>query len=96
MKLTFRKSDRDAVILLFLVITVAVLLFPILSDKGQGTKYEGQGTKDKVQSARDKGQSAKYEVQGTGDMKLEPFDPNTADSAQFLRLGLRPWQVRNI
>ena len=96
MKLTFRKSDRDAVILLFLVITVAVLLFPILSDKGQGTKYEGQGTKDKVQSARDKVQSAWYEVQGTGDMKLEPFDPNTADSAQFLRLGLRPWQVRNI
>ena len=25
-----------------------------------------------------------------------PFDPNTADSAQLLRLGLRPWQVRNI
>lgn len=25
-----------------------------------------------------------------------PFDPNTADSTQLLRLGLRPWQVRNI
>jgi DNA uptake protein ComE-like DNA-binding protein len=25
-----------------------------------------------------------------------PFDPNTADSMQLLRLGLRPWQVRNI
>ena len=24
------------------------------------------------------------------------FDPNTADSSQLLRLGLRPWQVRNI
>ena len=24
------------------------------------------------------------------------FDPNTADSTQLLRLGLRPWQVRNI
>ena len=25
-----------------------------------------------------------------------PFDPNTADSTQLLRLGLEPWQVRNI
>jgi len=25
-----------------------------------------------------------------------PFDPNTADSNQLLRLGLQPWQVRNI
>ena len=25
-----------------------------------------------------------------------PFDPNTADSTQLLRLGLSPWQVRNI
>ncbi|MBQ9204365.1 MAG: helix-hairpin-helix domain-containing protein [Prevotella sp.] len=27
---------------------------------------------------------------------LFPFDPNTADSTQLLRLGLQPWQVRNI
>jgi len=25
-----------------------------------------------------------------------PFDPNTADSSQLLRLGLRPWQVRSV
>ena len=25
-----------------------------------------------------------------------PFDPNTADSTQLLRLGLQSWQVRNI
>jgi DNA uptake protein ComE-like DNA-binding protein len=25
-----------------------------------------------------------------------PFDPNTADSTQLLRLGLQPWQVKNI
>ncbi len=28
--------------------------------------------------------------------ELFPFDPNTADSTALLRLGLRPWQVRNI
>ena len=25
-----------------------------------------------------------------------PFDPNTADSTQLLRLGLQPWQIRSI
>ena len=25
-----------------------------------------------------------------------PFDPNTADSSQLIKLGLQPWQVRNI
>lgn len=25
-----------------------------------------------------------------------PFDPNTADSSQLIRLGLQPWQVKNI
>ena len=28
--------------------------------------------------------------------ELFPFDPNTADSATLVRLGLRPWQVRNL
>ncbi len=28
--------------------------------------------------------------------ELFPFDPNKADSTQLLRLGLSPWQVRNI
>lgn len=29
-------------------------------------------------------------------VELFPFDPNTADSTQLLRLGLQRWQVRNI
>lgn len=28
--------------------------------------------------------------------ELFPFDPNTADSTELLRLGLRPWQVRAV
>ncbi len=41
------------------------------------------------------GGSAYYAVEGVK-QELFPFDPNTADSTQFLRLGLQPWQVRNI
>lgn len=32
----------------------------------------------------------------TRHMEEFPFDPNTADSTQLLRLGLQPWQVRSI
>lgn len=36
-----------------------------------------------------------YAVEGRA-VERFPFDPNTADSTQLLRLGLQPWQVRNI
>jgi DNA uptake protein ComE-like DNA-binding protein len=39
-----------------------------------------------------------FQYYATESQKVErfPFDPNTADSTQLLRLGLQPWQVRNI
>lgn len=36
-----------------------------------------------------------YAVEGRA-VERFPFDPNTADSTQLLRLGLQPWQVKNI
>ena len=36
-----------------------------------------------------------YAVEGRAAERF-PFDPNTADSTQLLRLGLQPWQVKNI
>ena len=40
--------------------------------------------------------SAYYAVAESPKAERFPFDPNTADSTQLLRLGLQPWQVRNI
>lgn len=37
-----------------------------------------------------------YATQPVRPAERFPFDPNTADSTQLLRLGLQPWQVRNI
>ena len=37
-----------------------------------------------------------YYVTESRNTERFPFDPNTADSTQLLRLGLQPWQVRNI
>ena len=39
---------------------------------------------------------AQYYATETQKAERFPFDPNTADSTQLLRLGLQPWQVRNI
>ena len=38
----------------------------------------------------------KFYYQDGKKAELFPFDPNTADSTELLRLGLRPWQVRCI
>jgi DNA uptake protein ComE-like DNA-binding protein len=40
--------------------------------------------------------SGGYYATGAAAPERFPFDPNTADSTRLLRLGLQPWQVRNI
>jgi len=38
----------------------------------------------------------RYPAYGITKEKLFPFNPNTADSATLVRLGLRPWQASNV
>ena len=95
MKFSFRKSDRDAIILLILIILVTVVLFPLLRDKEDSRQYFVRGG----QSGSKQKNITRFESSLPSEMdgeRLFPFDPNTADSIQLLRLGLRPWQVRNI
>lgn len=98
-KWAFRKADRDSIVLLIIVIVASVVLFPFLADK--------KDRKDSVPERRYKNggrQDNFYAQQGENDgsapavpqCELFPFDPNTADSTQLLRLGLQPWQVRSI
>ena len=44
------------------------------------------------------GKTGNYDDKAANRLHAErfPFDPNTADSTQLLRLGLKPWQVRAI
>lgn len=100
---SFRKSDRDAVVLIILVTIVAIVLFPFVStmeDDTQKSRYDNRG-----RSGSSAYHNAKYYAQpGANDgsvpaemqCELFAFDPNVADSVQFLRLGLQPWQIRNI
>ena len=96
----FKKGDRDAIILLFAGALICILIFPFINeltgisnaDEGKTDAYSRQKHRYYKYDAKEKQYYYVPEKQG----ELFPFDPNTADSTQFLRLGLRPWQVRNI
>lgn len=53
--------------------------------------YDAVGSSSSVSAAY----SGEY-YSGERQVERFPFDPNTADSTQLLRLGLRSWQVKNI
>ena len=86
-----QKSDRK-VILTLLVVIVSVFTMIFLTG-GDGTDATTP-SKDSIPSRTNKS----YNYSGYTPKKAErfTFDPNTADSTQLLRLGLQPWQVRNI
>ena len=89
-----QKSDRKVILTLLLVIVVALTVIFFA-----GEESDGEDSKD-VESGEHVYHSAKNNANGPLDTpkkaELFPFDPNTADSTQLLRLGLQPWQVRNI
>jgi DNA uptake protein ComE-like DNA-binding protein len=95
---TYRqKSDRIAALLLILLILVAILLIVVVGNSTDKT----DAFADSLSAGYNKNHpfhrssSAYYAVDGKR-AELFPFDPNTADSTQLLRLGLQPWQVRSI
>ena len=105
----FKKSDRRALLLIFLVISVA--WSAVLIDRQLRRRNEplltwkafpaDSATLDSMYAQHKDSYTKKYE-KGYYDAIPErhvetfPFDPNTADSTTLLRLGLAPWQVRSI
>lgn len=95
----YNKNDRDAIVLLVLVIVACIVLIPLIV-----TNENTDATKSETNSYNKQKKSLYYAQEGTNDgsttaesdCELFPFDPNTADSTQLLRLGLKPWQVRSI
>lgn len=97
----FRKADRDSIIILIIVIIVSIVLFPFLAEKKD---RKDDATNNRNIHRKGEQHNEFYAQQGDNDgaspatpkCELFPFDPNTADSIQLLRLGLQPWQVRSI
>ncbi len=96
-----QKSDRKVIaFLLCLGIGVLGAIF-LLGNKTSRTLLN---TADSTAFAAEKGSQMgsraadlrHYEPENSREAELFPFDPNTADSAQLRRLGLAPYQIRNI
>lgn len=89
------KNDRTvAVAALCVVVLSIVLLF--LFDNGRTTAPAGK-TQQYAEQRTGGQRTVNYGPYPKEHRKETfPFDPNTADSTQLLRLGLQPWQVRNI
>jgi DNA uptake protein ComE-like DNA-binding protein len=95
--ISFRKTDRNAILLLILIVVVVVVTFPLLGEREDASTLPSQLRSEVAKKRHSVTQKQQYYAQkqdATGELFY--FDPNTADSTQLLRLGLRPWQVRNI
>ena len=95
-----QRNDRRAIMATLIVLVVAVGLTIYIGDEGQTaatTQADSTATAPNRNQGNGGGQQAvAYYDTGGRRAELFPFDPNTADSTQLLRLGLAPWQVRNI
>ena len=96
-----RKSDRDAAVLFIGIIVLVIVLFPMVGRNNSELREApvigrvANRTQSYARTARAlAGQEHQLERKNAN--QLFPFDPNTADSTTFLKLGLKRWQVRNI
>ena len=100
----FQKSDRSVlIVLLSVAIIVSVLLYGI-GGSDESTPFVQtdsvvvsgvDSTMEKEREVSPQADAGYYQVEEKR-TELFPFDPNTADSTQLLRLGLQKWQVRSI
>lgn len=95
-----QRTDRRALCAALAVMAAAAGIIIYTGKGNDSTVTAGNdSTKTKLTDNRRQyntgGQTAYYDAGGRT-AELFTFDPNTADSTQLLRLGLAPWQVRNI
>jgi len=95
----FQKSDRQVMIVALSVAVIAFGLIFVVGERHSSTPEGTTETDSMVQTDKTTyGKTEKDSYYAVEETKPErfAFDPNTADSTQLLRLGLQPWQVRNI
>ncbi|MBQ8152199.1 MAG: helix-hairpin-helix domain-containing protein [Prevotella sp.] len=94
-------NRNDRLILIVTIITGVLILLGIFLLGGERPE-DAQMRNEKLGMRNGNGEMRKNGRYIPYDEGLSPskecfyFDPNTADSTELLRLGLQPWQVRNI
>lgn len=98
------KSDRTAMFVLLVIAVVVAALFHVLGSD-DSTPFDET---DRLDVAQFHEKKSRYEEGGkryqdndfdefsASPVELFPFNPNTATADELLRLGLKPWQVKNM
>lgn len=94
-----QRSDRRTALLFFLVVALMAVGMAVVGNRDKEevaveNAADGEAPHNRNYPYKKK-TVAYYRADGVRH-ELFPFDPNTADSTMLLRLGLQPWQVRNI
>lgn len=90
------RNDRKIALAALAVATAAVIGIYVVGHDGQQPATDDQRLPARYDRARQQRAPIRYATDEVRKVERFPFDPNTADSSQLLRLGLQPWQVRNI
>lgn len=94
------RTDRRALIAALLIAVISLSVIIYVGSEPDVPSVAASGGRDSISlgrgyaAAHSRGMYVGYESESTKELFV--FDPNTADSTQLLRLGLSPWQVRNI
>lgn len=91
-----QKSDRHVITLLLCVIVAALAVIYFTDSREDETPAMEEVKAPKGSKNKYPRKSYTYNQGQPRQPELFPFDPNTADSTELLRLGLQPWQVVNI
>lgn len=86
------RNDRLILIITMLVATLVLIGIFLLG----GERPEDAQMRNGNGEVRKNGRYIPYDEGLSPSKECFYFDPNTADSTQLLRLGLQPWQVRNV
>ncbi len=100
----FTKGERRGIYILLVAIVLAAAACYLpdylgQSDELSSSDEDWKACREFLASLREKElqqEEKSFYVSQDLTVVLAPFDPNTADSVTFIRLGLKPWQARNI
>lgn len=93
-----QRNDRQAIFVLLgclIVCTALIIVIGKLSPNKEDSSIQTAERNIPDSTQVNENKPKYYKVDGVAH-ELFPFDPNTADSTQLLKLGLQAWQVRSI
>ena len=90
------RNDRKIAIALLLLAVAFAAFFWKFGDYKANSQQTAADSIFRQKKAHHANRTVQYYATESQKVERFPFDPNTADSTQLLRLGLQPWQVHNI